>query len=181
MSGRACLARRSRTQVVEFVKMTTWIVWWARWILLVGVGCLWLCVTSKQTGARRTLATQTQPDCVYVSQFGECCHGDRKCHRLRTASRVNEKRTCQLCGWPEALNHSAENLRIVSRRQPGSAASWRQSEVLFHRSMSARITMGVREPHREDVRSEQLWKLQATFRAGVMVRTCVAGTRRNIH
>ena len=61
---------------------------WSR--MLVGV-----CVTSKQNGARRTVPTQTEPsgisDCVYVSQFGECYHRDRKCHGLRNASRVNER------------------------------------------------------------------------------------------
>ena len=45
--------------------------------------------------------------------------------------------------------------------------------------MSARMRVGVREQHRDDLRPEQLWKLRATFRAGVTVRTCVAGTRRN--
>ena len=33
------LARGSRTRIVEFSEMTTWILWWARWMLLVGVGC----------------------------------------------------------------------------------------------------------------------------------------------
>ena len=33
------LARGSRTQVVEFWEMTTWILWWARWMPTVGVGC----------------------------------------------------------------------------------------------------------------------------------------------
>ena len=28
------LARGSRTQVVEFLQMTTWILWWARWMLM---------------------------------------------------------------------------------------------------------------------------------------------------
>ena len=145
-----------------------------------------LVVTSKQNVARRTVATQTEPcglrNSLYVTQFGECYHRHRKCHHgLRNASRVNESRMCQFCGGPEALNHSAENRRNASRRQPGNAASCRQSGVLFHRSVSTRIRMGAWEQHRDDVKSEQLWKLQATFRAGFTVRTCVAGTRRNTH
>ena len=52
---------------------------------------------SKQLSARRTVATRTEPlnigDCVYVSQFGACYHRDHKCHGLRNASRVQEKRT----------------------------------------------------------------------------------------
>ena len=42
------LARGSRTQVVEFVEMTTRILWWARWMLMAGVGCWWLRVCDEQ-------------------------------------------------------------------------------------------------------------------------------------
>ena len=56
-------------------------------------------MASKQTVARGTVATQTEPmDSVNVSQFGDCDHRDRKFHGLRNASRVYEKRTCQICG-----------------------------------------------------------------------------------
>ena len=62
----------------------------AQWMLTVGVGCWWLCVTSKQDGARRSVATQTEPwstsDSVCVAQFGECFRSDRECHGLRNAS-----------------------------------------------------------------------------------------------
>ena len=64
-------------------------------MVMVGVGCRWLCVTSKQNGARRTVATQTEhsgiSDCVYVSQFVECFHRHRKCHGLSSASQVDER------------------------------------------------------------------------------------------
>ena len=49
------VARGSRTQLVEFLEITTWILWWARWMLLAAVGCWWLCVTSKQTAVPRTV------------------------------------------------------------------------------------------------------------------------------
>ena len=54
-------------------EMTKWILWWARSMLLVGVGCLFLCVTSKQTVSPRTVAT----DNVCLSQFDERHHRDR--------------------------------------------------------------------------------------------------------
>ena len=70
------LTRESRTQVVEFVEMTAWILRWAWWMLAVGVGCWWLWVTSRQNDVRRTAATQFEPssirDSLYVSQSGEC-------------------------------------------------------------------------------------------------------------
>ena len=91
------LARGSRGLVVEFVEMTMWILWWAWRMLLVGVASWWLCVTNRQT-ARRTVAPQTELLDVYVSQYGEIYHRDHKCHGLRNASRVQEKRTCQNCG-----------------------------------------------------------------------------------
>ena len=59
--GAGWLATGSRTRIVESSEMTTWIPWSARWMLLVGVGCEWLCVTSKQTCPLRTGATQTEP------------------------------------------------------------------------------------------------------------------------
>ena len=62
-------------------------------------------------------------DCVYVSEVGKCHHSDRKCHGLRNTSRVNERRICQICGWSEVSNHSAENRRIASRSQLGGAAT----------------------------------------------------------
>ena len=121
------VASGSRTQVFEFLEMATWILWWARWMLMVRVGCWWLCVMRKQNGAQRTVATQTElrftSDCVYVSKFGTGYHRDGKCHGLRNTSRVNERRMCQIFGWSEALNHSAENRWIASRSQSGGAAS----------------------------------------------------------
>ena len=44
--------------------------------------------------------------------------------------------------------------------------------------MSARIRMGAWEQRRDDVKSEQLCKLQTTFRAGVTVRTVSCGNKR---
>ena len=46
------------------------------------------------------------------------------------------------------------------------------SQGLLQRSMSARIRVGSWEQHRGDG-SDQLCKLQSTFRAGVTVPTCV--------
>ena len=70
------LARVSGAQVVEFVE----ILWWARSMLLVGVGSWWLCVTRRQK-AWRKVATQTEPfdtgGRVYVESYREnrqvCC------------------------------------------------------------------------------------------------------------
>ena len=59
-----------------------------------GVGCWSQWVTSNQNLARRTVATQTEfsgiSDSVYVSQCGECNHGDRKCHGIE--ERVSSER-----------------------------------------------------------------------------------------
>ena len=51
-------------------------------MLMVGVGCWWLWVTSQQNGAQRTVTTQTEPsgisDCVCVCRslvVAGKCHG----------------------------------------------------------------------------------------------------------
>ena len=49
------LAKGSGTQVVEFVET----LWWARSMLLVGVGSWWLCVTRRQK-ARVKVATHAE-------------------------------------------------------------------------------------------------------------------------
>ena len=76
-----------KTQIVEFVEMTAGILWWARWMLMVGVGCWWR-RTSKHNGARRTVLVTA---CM-------CRRFDRKYLGLKNASRVNERRTCRICG-----------------------------------------------------------------------------------
>ena len=98
------------------------------------------------------------------TQFGECHHRDRKCHGLRNASRVHEKRTCQICGYACVSNHSAENRESWSRieKSAGWCCFMKTVKGTLHRSMSARIQMRAWEPHRDDV----VWKLQTMFRAG---------------
>ena len=100
---RQWLARGSRTLVAEFAEMTACMLWW---FLMVGVGCWWLCATSRQNGAWITVATQTEQSNisvhVCVSQFGEGHHRDSK---------------CQVRVWSLTTNHSAENHRIVSGSQ----------------------------------------------------------------
>ena len=80
-------------------------------------------MTSKQTVARRTVATQTEPlDSVYVTQFGECYHRDRKCHGLRDAFRVYEKANVSNLWLIRRIEYFSRDSRIVESHREVSQA-----------------------------------------------------------
>ena len=90
-------------------------------------------------------------------------------------SRIEER--ISVAREANASNHSA-----------GNRESWNRIEKSAGRCCFMKTVKGTSqvhgstwEPHRDDVRLEQLWKLQTMFRAGVTVRTCFAGTGRNTH
>ena len=97
-------------------------------------------MTSKQTLARRAVATQTEPldsVCVFRSLVNASSE-IASFHELSNASRMYEKRTCEICGWSDVSNHSAENRE-----------SWNRSEKSARRSCFTKTVMGA--PSQVDV------------------------------
>ena len=82
-----------------------------------------------------------------------------KCHGLRNASRSAREANVSNLWLIRRTESFRRESRIVLLHEDSQG-------VLLHRTMSARIQIAAWGAHRVDVRSEQLWKLHSTFRAG---------------